>query len=352
MKALLRKVLTPKNIKDIRSAQLNAKLLVYRLFASSRRLSSLYYFLFSKEFGRECQSVLSGKVRYYQSHKTFDMSNSALLRRNVHRLEKGLIMQPRRPVFATLYIEETVEAYQGMWSSDTFCSEEKSWAHDVLKEYFNAVQSAPQIDRARAVFESVQSGTCKSYIPYSHADRVRTDITKEQLHDLFKQRRSTRWFTTESVEESKINQAITMASLAPSACNRQPFNFYVTQSAQDAVEIAKMAGGTKGFAQNIQKLIAVVGNLSAYPFERDRHLIYIDGSLSAMQLMLAFETMGLSSCPINWPDVEDKERQISERLKLDTDQRVVMLIAVGYAQESGMIPFSSKKTFQTLKVDI
>ena len=51
-------------------------------------------------------------------------------------------------------------------------------------------------------------------------------------------------------------------------------------------------------------IIVIVGELDAYEYDRDRHLIYIDGSLAAMTFMLALETLGLSSCPINWSGVE------------------------------------------------
>lgn len=67
-----------------------------------------------------------------------------------------------------------------------------------------------------------------------------------------------------------------------------------------------------------------------------------------MQLMLALETMGLSSCPINWPDIEICERKIARKLNLPKHLRPVMLISVGYGQESGKIPFSQKKSAKIL----
>src|SRR5690606_22332573 len=112
--------------------------------------------------------------------------------------------------------------------------------------------------------------------------------------------------------------------------------------------VAKLAMGTSGFVENIQTLIVVVGDLSAYPFERDRHCIYIDASLASMQLMLALETMGLSTCPINWPDIESREMKMQEMLSLPHYLRPVMLIAVGYADKDGGIPYSQKKSSQTL----
>jgi len=64
--------------------------------------------------------------------------------------------------------------------------------------------------------------------------------------------------------------------------------------------------------------------------------------------MLALETLGLSSCPINWPDIESRERKIAKRLGLGAHERVVMLIATGYAMAEGGVPFSQKKCAELL----
>ena len=106
--------------------------------------------------------------------------------------------------------------------------------------------------------------------------------------------------------------------------------------------------GTAGFSHNFQSLIVVVGDLNCYPYERDRHVIYINGSIAAMQLILSLETLGLSSCVINWPDIEQYEKRMSARLGLELDQRPIMVIALGYADPQGMIPFSQKKTAKQL----
>jgi nitroreductase len=149
-----------------------------------------------------------------------------------------------------------------------------------------------------------------------------------------------------------VRQAANIASFAPSACNRQPYRFLFCNETEKTVAIAKCAGGTSGFAENLPAIIAIVGNLAAYPYGRDRHLIYIDGSLAAMQLMLALETLGLSSCSINWPEVDSSERKIRKLIKLEDYERVVMLLAIGYADEAGGIPYSQKKQNNSILEDI
>src|SRR5690606_15300739 len=61
--------------------------------ARSVWLSRLYYGHWKSSFGREQLSVLSGRVRYFAEVHT-PGATSALLRRNCHRLEKGLLMVP------------------------------------------------------------------------------------------------------------------------------------------------------------------------------------------------------------------------------------------------------------------
>lgn len=352
MRTLFKKIL-PKNITgNIYHAKTNLNFVFIKLFSKNAFFASLYYFLFSKEFYREQRSVLLGRIEYKRSLNELKDS-CALLRRNIHRLEKGLIMRPRREIFADAYIGETVDCYNKAVVSTVLCIEEKKWAHDVLTQYFYIVKANQKISKAKLNFKiSDEFNTNNPYIPYQYNDLPEPQVNYEQLYNLFQRRRSVRWYKPTAVPEQLIKKAINAATLAPSACNRQPYNFYVVNDSEKATEVAKFAMGTTGFAENIQCIIAVVGDLSAYPAERDRHVIYIDSSLAAMQLMLAFETLGLSCCPINWPDVEEREKLISKKLDLSYHQRVIMLMAVGYAESDGGIPFSQKKNDKILMKEI
>jgi len=324
-------------------------LLLSPMLKSSPFLASIYYALFSCQFGREHKAVLSGKSAYQQSLKDIG-ETSVLLRRNVHRIEKGLIMQPRRDVFAEQFIGETVKIYQRAIELGNLDANEKKWVTDVLTEYFKVVKDTRIIAKARGVFNQVaeRQEQVEKFIPYPFDNLPKTDIEFDELHKLFIKRRSVRWYQEKEVPMALIENAVNLASLAPSACNRQPYAFYVSQNKEKAVELAKCAGGTPGWVENIPCTIVIVGDLSAYPGERDRHLIYIDSSLAAMQLMLALETLGLSSCSINWPDVETAENKMGKLLELKPYERPIMLLSVGFALAKGGIPYSQKKDSKIL----
>lgn len=313
-------------------------------------MGSLYYATMSSEFRREQSAVLAGREQYIRE-LTELRSTSALLRRNTHRLEKGLIMRPRKAVFGANYITETVAIFRRASEAGSFDPNELQWSFDVISAFFDAVEVGRNstIDEARSVFEQLAADLAtENRVPYRHADLPPSEISFEQLEVLFRRRRSVRWFQDKPVSEALLKEAVRVAAYAPSACNRLPYQFVVANGPELAPKLAGLANGTPGWAQNIPCTIAVVGDLSAYFAERDRHLIYIDGALASMQFMQACDTLGLASCPINWPDIKENELAIRKLLRLSDSQRTVMLIAVGYADPEGLIPFSEKKSPESL----
>ncbi|MEM6350533.1 MAG: nitroreductase family protein [Cyanobacteria bacterium P01_D01_bin.14] len=262
-------------------------------------------------------------------------------------------MKPRRHIFAKEYIEETVAVYKEalLANSDKANSNiELKWAHDVLSQYFSVVGAEPKIDKARLSFLSLPSlPKSPKFVPYIRNLEEPSAVSFEQFLSLSYQRRSVRWYLQKPVPRELLDKAIIAASYAPSACNRQPFEFRVFDDPSLVQRVAEIPMGTKGFSHNFPVIIVVLGMLRAYFDERDRHLIYIDAALASMSLMYAFETLGLSSCPINWPDIEVKEQKISRLLNLKSDERAIMLISVGYPSPEGMVAYSQKKILDEIR---
>jgi nitroreductase len=324
--------------------------LLPKFFSKRRFLATVYYMTVSSAFRRECQGVLIGKVRYYERAK-FSFKNYVLVTRNIHRIEKGLLMKPRKAVFAKSFIEETVTNFLGILEANTVETSQIKWFHDVLREYFKVVTTDKFIVELGEKFHNhplvliFESGVKKS-IPY--VDKVQHNVSFESFQKLNRARRSIRWFNDTPVPRELIEKAISVASQAPSACNRQPFYFHIVDDPKKIKEAVDLPMGTKGYGHTIPVLIFVVGNLDYYIEERDRHLIYIDASLANMSFMLTLETLGLSSCPINWPDIEEREQLAARFLGLEPYQRPVMCIAVGYSDPEGEIAFSEKKSLEQL----
>lgn len=321
------------------------------------RLAGLYYAFVDDSLSREGSGVIAGRVRYRRDVVS-DQPSYFLLRRNIHRLEKGLIMRPRKSVFARDYLPETIDVYaRSLKSADGAWSPERGWARDVLRAYFQAVDpEEPVIRAARARFEALETSYSGSadggepQIPFARDLINGPPVDYDSFWRLSQRRRSVRWYLDKPVDRTLLDRAFEAANQAPSACNRQPFVYRVIDDVERARRVAAIPLGTKGFAEKLPSVIVLVGRLRAYPQPRDRHAIYIDGALSAMALMYALETLGLASCPINWPDIQPQERIIAEELGLESDERVVMLIAYGWPDPSGLVPRSVKKDLDQIRV--
>jgi nitroreductase len=322
-------------------------------FGSSRILTHFYYFFAFITFNREQSAVLRGRRNYYRNKKR-DRLTHVELRRNIHRLEKGIIMMPRREIFARDYITETIEFYaqavdQCRASPGTMDRSEMDWANNVLTEYFRVnTGSDPAVDAARDRFEKLDY-TAASLEKVPYVKKKLSSISYEQLSDLAAQRRSVRWFDDKPVPRELIDKALLVGRQAPTACNRLPYEFRVFDDPEQVRLVSGIPFGTAGYSHQIPSVVVVIGKLESYFSPRDRHAIYVDSSLAAMSFIFGLETLGLSSSIINWPDFEPLEAKMQKTLGLGVSDRVVMLIAVGYAHPEGMVPYSQKKELDTFR---
>lgn len=341
--------------RTVRGTQRSIRDFMLRRAAGNRFAAAAYYALGNHELLREARAVAAGQLRYAADHRAA-AGSYYLLRRNVHRLEKGLIMRPRRAVFAADFIDETVAIFaQAMSAAAGDWNSELVWADDVLSDYFEAVDvSDPRIAPAHARFLAVEKAARAPTnqpraVPYARDLATPPPVGFDQFMALTRRRRSVRWFDDRSIDRDLVDRALEAAAQSPSACNRQPFHFRIFDEPALAQRVTAIAMGTKGFSHQVPAVAVVVGQLRAYPYERDRHVIYIDGSLAAMSFMFALESMGLASCPINWPDQEPHESRMKEAIGLADDERVVMLIAFGWPDPEGQVPYSNKRAVEDLR---
>lgn len=300
----------------------------------------LFDLIVRRRFVREQAAVLRGRWEFRRCCRT---GNVALLRRAIHRLEKGLAAKDRKRYFALEYIENAVRAFSQLAGGPVegvSCASTLMWARGVLTKYFELCEGAVEIERARAVFLRTRGdATAKE----TDDNPIDVPDALARLLVLLRTRRSVRDFRQESVPRSSLLAAVGAATLAPSACNRMPYRFVICDAEPRCAQLLSLAPGATGFPRIPPAVAAIVGRLDYFDDERDRHLIYIDGSLAGMAFMLALESMGISSCPINWPDIPRIDSMARQALRLAESERPVMLVAIGYRSPECELPASARK---------
>ena len=68
-----------------------------------------------------------------------------------------------------------------------------------------------------------------------------------------------------------------------------------------------------------------------------------------MAFVLGLEVQGVASCMINWPDIPERDARMRRLLGLADTERVIMLIAYGYADAERLVPFSAKGSLDEIR---
>ena len=316
--------------------------------ASANFLFKLIFYAFDRNFLSDYSSFAIGADKYERMAE--DRAVISLLRRNCHRIEKGIVHPNRRPVFALDFINETLVAFEYVqfrleYSSTT------TWASSVLECYFSLAQSedarfVSALDRYNDIVkEGAKYNGLFAGVAYHPISDQQAAIT---LGKIINVRKSVRRFEEDEIETSAIALALQAALAAPSSCNRQCYRYILTNDRVMAGKIASVSAGTEGWSDQIPNVALVVADYAGFRWSANRHGPYIDATLSIMPFVLTLEALGISSCLINWADGPVTRKKIGKLVSLSNSEKVVMTIAFGKAQSGQMVPRSAKKNLEEM----
>lgn len=297
---------------------------------------------------REHDAVVEGILRK-TGPVQFDFRRYRL-RRCAHRIEKGLAVAvaERRDVFGAGFIEDMVGDLATLNSDAVFVRAnggELAGVFHLLRDYFRAVPEGgdARIDAARRTFAGLAAPAADAADPLRPEPAEPSAIGIEQLARWMSGRHSVRHFANRPVPRDVLDECLNVARLAPSSCNRQPFRFEILSNPDTIEMFREISIGLTGFSDILPCVILLVGELRAFEHPGDRHLPFIDGSLSAMLLLQALYARGLGSCVVNWPDTDRYREGAARLLDLAPDQFVVLSIVCGYPADSGVAVLDSPR---------
>lgn len=157
------------------------------------------------------------------------------------------------------------------------------------------------------------------------------------IHDLLRQRWSSRAFDDRSIEPEKLRSLCEAARWAPSSNNEQPWRFIVANKDYETEWnrlLACLVEGNRKWAYRAPVLILSVASLN---FEDDstpnRHAFY-DTGMAVENLVLQATALGLSAHQMAGFDVEKARAD----LKIPSGYEPVAMIAVGYPGDLASLP--------------
>lgn len=142
-------------------------------------------------------------------------------------------------------------------------------------------------------------------------------------------RRSIRKFTDQPVEQEKIELLLRAAMAAPSACNQQPWEYYVITGAENVKRLCACSPYAK-FAVDAPLMICACWRKGC------RIPIYaqIDLSASVENLLLEADALGLGATWIGIAPQEERMTAVEAALDMPDKLCAFALIACGYPAET------------------
>ena len=141
---------------------------------------------------------------------------------------------------------------------------------------------------------------------------------------------SVRRYEDKQVEKEKLMQILRAGMQAPSACNQQPWEFYVVTNPEKIKALSK-ATPYAGCAANAPVVIV--------PVYRKEGLIapdfaQIDLSIAQENMWLETDAQGLGGVWIGIAPMEEQREEVHKLLELPKEVEVFSLFALGYPAES------------------
>ena len=140
---------------------------------------------------------------------------------------------------------------------------------------------------------------------------------------------SIRKYTGQPVEEEKIEMMLKAAMAAPSACNQQPWEFFVVTNPEKIQELS----GTSPYAKP-----CIGAPLVFVPCYRTKGMVApsycdIDLSASVENLLLEADELGLGAVWMGISPIHDRMEDVRKVLNVPEDLNVFCLISCGYPAE-------------------
>lgn len=159
------------------------------------------------------------------------------------------------------------------------------------------------------------------------------------LLELIRTRQSVRRYIDKPVEKEKLDRCLEAATLAPSACNAQPWKFIVVDEPELVKKVAKETWGTlinfNKFVEQAPVLIVITIESSPIVPKMGKvikHMDYpyIDIGIAAEHFCLQATAEGLGSCMLGWFN----EKPIQKLLAIPKKRKIGLVISLGYEPEN------------------
>lgn len=154
-------------------------------------------------------------------------------------------------------------------------------------------------------------------------------------------RRSVRKYTDQKIDKATLTEIIRAAQYAPTAHNRQPWEFLVVDDREVLANLRHIQRWTS-FAKDAACVVFVLGDVSQ-SFNRDKEnekwsFVDVDCAIATENLMLAAWAKGIGTCYCGAAPMQRVVDDLKEYLKLPDNISPFAIVTMGYPAETPKQP--------------
>jgi len=161
-------------------------------------------------------------------------------------------------------------------------------------------------------------------------------VSGKEILELILRRQSDRKYSDRPVEEDKLGRIIEAATMAPSACNAQPWKFIIVNDPELRGRLARAASAKvlsmNMFVDQAPVLIVIVRESPNFSSKvggviKSRDYSHTDIGIADGNICLQAAAEGLGTCILGWFD----EKEVKSILGIPRSKRVDLIISLGYS---------------------
>lgn len=266
------------------------------------------------------------------------MNLESMILMNINKIEKAISMPDRYKIFAQDIANNLMGIY--LFNKKDISDNFKNEVCNTLYKYKDCLDD--RLLANKNIINDIDLFLTNENFNFS--ENIRINQVKENsymyLDKLLQQRHTVRNFSSEKVDYSLIEQALNVANNLPSACNRQASSLIIIENETIKKEILSLQQGNKGFVAPV--LAAIVVDNQVFTQENEENAKYVHGGSFMAGFVLGLESLGLSSCLLNWHVSIERKIHVENLLTLN-NKEIIAFIYIGYAKENIKEAYSFKK---------
>lgn len=264
-----------------------------------------------------------------------------------HALEKGMSLDDRREFGADKAHELLTLLEQPTFTPGTY---EYNVSMSILSDYIEHYAASSAKNSLAPRFTQLVHRKPYQTLPAGAYDLPSTEIQSslhyEQALAFLNSRHDIRRTSNRTISHKLMQQIIQTASLAPSACNRQPWHFYYSLNPAQNRRLGALVGGNKAFADKMKYYGAVTIDQSLFSSRPDEFRQgYLNAGIFVAYLALAMHLHGIGSCIMQFTGfVGQDEPQARSLLQLPNSEQIMAIFGFGHYPKTVRCSYAARRS--------